>query len=182
MVPNNVQGIARLVRHLVNVCGRRSLVFIRGDMNQNDGVERDLAFRQEVMRHNLSVPDRFLLRGDFNPALASESLKRLLEHTRDFDGIVAADYLMALSAIEVLTEVGLRVPDDVSVVGFGDGSEAAEAGLTTVAADVEDLGRRSARQLIGQIEGLRIRGLTMLSTTLIQRHTCIPAVLRETLP
>jgi DNA-binding LacI/PurR family transcriptional regulator len=59
----------------------------------------------------------------------------------------------------------------VAVVGFGDGPEAAQAGLTTVAADITELGRRAARQLIGQIEGLRIRGLTLLSTELIERES-----------
>ena len=78
---------------------------------------------------------------------------------------------MAEAAMNVIKASGQRIPDDVAVVGFGDGPEAAQAGLTTVAADVTELGRRAARQLIGQIEGLRIRGLTLLSTELIERAT-----------
>lgn len=74
----------------------------------------------------------------------------------------------------IIQAAGLRVPEDVAVVGFGDGPEAARAGLTTVAADVVELGRRGARQLIGQIEGLRIRGLTLLSTELVERATTLP--------
>jgi LacI family transcriptional regulator len=171
VAPNNTQGIAILVEHLVVHCGRRRLVFIQGDMDQNDGIQRDAAFHQELMRYNLSTPPEFFLRGDFIPSVAAESLARLLEQTTDFDGIVASDYLMALSAIEVLAQAGLRVPEDVAVVGFGSGPEADAAGLTNVAADVHELGRRAARQLMGQVEGLSIRGLTLLNAELVERST-----------
>ena len=169
--PNNTQGIALLVEHLVVHCQRRRLVYIQGDMEQNDGIQRDAAFRQEMMRYNLHLPLDFILRGDFIPSVAAKSLSALIERRTDFDGIVASDYLMALSAIDVLKQAGLRVPEEVSVVGFGSGPEADASGLTNVAADVAELGRRAARQLIGQVEGLRIRGLTLLSAELVERAT-----------
>jgi DNA-binding LacI/PurR family transcriptional regulator len=78
---------------------------------------------------------------------------------------------MALAAMDVLKSEGYRIPEDIAVVGFGDGVEAANAGLTTVAADIVELGRRGARQLLHQLEGHRIRGQTLLSTTLITRDT-----------
>ena len=176
VAPNNIQGIALLVEHLVVHCNRRKLVFIQGDMEQTDGIQRDAAFRQEMMRYNLHLPSEFCLRGDFIPSVAAEALARLTERTHDFDGIVASDYLMALAAIDVLEQAGLRVPQDVAVVGFGSGPEADAAGLTNVAADVLELGRRAARQLIGQGEGLRIRGLTLLSAELVERSTSCRAV------
>jgi LacI family transcriptional regulator len=169
--PNNMQGIAILVEHLLIHCKRRKLVFIQGDMEQNDGIQRDAAFRQEMMRYNLHLAPEFILRGDFIPSRAAAALARLIEQTTDFDGIIASDYLMALSAIDVLKQAGLRIPQDVAVVGFGSGPEADIAELTNVAADVLELGRRAARQLIGQVEGLRIRGLTLLSAELVERST-----------
>jgi DNA-binding LacI/PurR family transcriptional regulator len=171
--PNNAQGIAILAEHLVEHCGRRQLVYIQGDLEQTDGIQRDAAFRQEVMRYNLHVPPESSLRGDFIPSVAAESVKQLLEIQIPFDGILAADYLMGLAAVDVLGNAGIRVPEDVSVVGFGDGPEADAAGLTTVAADVVELGARATRQLIGQVQGLRIRGLTLLSATLMQRQTSL---------
>ena len=174
--PNNTQGIAILVEHLVVHCERRRLVFIQGDMEQNDGIQRDAAFRQEVMRYNLHLPLEFTLRGNFIPSVAAKAVAALIERRTDFDGIVASDYLMAFSAIDVLKQAGLRVPEDVAVVGFGSGPEADAAGLTNVAADVAELGRRAARQLIGQVEGLRIRGLTLLSAELVERSTSCRAL------
>ena len=171
VMTNNRQGIAMLMEHLVVTHGRKHPVFIQGDVLQNDGMQRYLAFQQEAMRYNLHIPAEFVLRGDFSPEIAAESMEKFLAYDPDFDALVASDYLMAEAAMNVIKASGRRIPEDVAVVGFGDGPEAAQAGLTTVAADVTELGRRAARQLIGQIEGLRIRGLTLLSTELIERAT-----------
>ncbi len=171
VAPNNEQGIAILVEHLVVACQRRRIVFIQGDMNQSDGIQRDSAFRQEIMRYNLDLPPAFFLRGDFVPGVGAASVAQLVAERRDFDAVLGSDYLMALGAVEALTAAGLRVPDEISVAGFGDAPEAEAAGLTTVAADVVDLGRRAARQLIGQMRGMKIRGQTLLSAELCERNT-----------
>lgn len=171
VMPNNRQGISVLMEHLVVDCGRVKPVFIRGHMSQNDGVQREAAFRQEVMRYNLDIPSDYYLPGEFAPGVAAESMARFLRSGQAFDAVLASDYLMAEAAMQTLQSAGLHVPRDVAVVGFGDGPEADRAGLTTVAADIIELGRRSARQLIGQMDGLRIRGLTLLSTELVRRGT-----------
>lgn len=171
VIANNWQGMALLMKHLVAECGRRRLVFVRGDMRQNDGIERDRAFQREVMRYNLAIPPEWCVAGEFIPAVAGESVRRLIRTGAVFDGLLASDYLMALAAVDALREAGLRVPEDVVVAGFGDGADAETAGLTTVAADVVEQGRRGTRQLIGQINGLRIRGVTILKTQLVVRET-----------
>jgi LacI family transcriptional regulator len=170
VISNNIEGITRLVHYLIADCGRCKFVYIRGEPTQRDSLEREEAFRHELIRHNLETAH--MLRGDFDPRIAADSVKGLVDTRAEFDAVVAADYLMAVEALKVLHDAHYRVPQDVSVVGFGDGIEAAEAGLTTVAANVIEQGRRAARQLLGQIKGLQIRGLTVLSTELIIRRTC----------
>lgn len=171
VMSNNRQGIAMLMEHLVVERGCLKPVFIGGILSQTDGIQRYTAFQQEVMRYNLQVPPEYYLRGEFSPETAAESMREFLASGANFDAVVASDYLMAEAAMHAIRLSGLNIPHDVAVVGFGDGPEAAQAGLTTVAADVTELGRRAARQLIGQINGLRIRGLTLLSTELIVRET-----------
>ena len=170
--PNNTQGIKQLVSHIVHSCGRQQIVFIDGHLEQADGIERRQAFLRERIRHNISDEPVYLLQGDFDVATAESSLRDFLTQTKEFDTVIAADYLMAIAAIEVLQAHGYRVPEDVSVVGFGDGVQARDHQLTTIAADIEELGRRSARQLIGQINGLDIRGTTLLSVALQIRASC----------
>jgi LacI family transcriptional regulator len=167
---DNRQGIGQLMSHLIVDCARRQPVFIQGEQAQLDAQEREQAFREELMRHSLSVPERHFIPGGFEPHLATASLTEFLTTTSDFDSVVASDYLMGLAALQVLRATGREVPGDVSVVAFGDSSAAEAAGLTTVSADVVELGRRGARQLVaqlgGQNPGVMIRGRTLLSTQL----------------
>jgi LacI family transcriptional regulator len=172
VMSNNVQGIATLFKHLVARCQRRKPVFIRGLMSQNDGREREIAFRQELIRYNMHIPETHFVRGDFDPNVAAESLRTFLRAGSPFDSILASDYIMAIAAIEVLREAGIGVPQDVSVVGFGDGVESEIAGLTTVAASIFELGVCATRQLISQIKGIRISGTTILSVRMVVRQSC----------
>jgi LacI family transcriptional regulator len=172
VITDNTQGITELVKHIIERCQRRKPVFIRGVPGQRDNDEREAAFIREMMRYNLPISEAMFIRGDFSAAVAADSVQHLIDSSSEFDAIIAADYLMAGSAVEILRANGLAVPEDISVVGFGDAPEAEAAGLTTVAADVVEQGRRAARQLISQIEGLRITGVTMLSVRLMIRETC----------
>lgn len=166
---DNRQGLQQLVSHLVTACARTRPVFIGGDATQIDAQERQGAFLDEAVRHELRVPQENLLSGDFTPQRAGEALAEFLAAGGRFDSVVAADYLMAIAAQSTLRAAGVRVPEDVAVVGYGDGPEAEEAGVTTVAADVVELGMRAARQLLAQLEGKRLTGRTLLSTHLIRR-------------
>lgn len=167
---DNRQGMRQLVEHLVAV-GRSRFVYVGGRTDQLDGRERERFFREELMRHSLSVPPERFLVGDFEPALAAEAVSGLVRDQRGFDAVVAADYLMAIAVIQALRAEGVAVPEEVSVVGFGDGPEAQAAGLTVVSADVVELGRRSARQLLAQVRGERLRGYTVIRAGLIVRDS-----------
>lgn len=176
VITDNEQGIATLVKHLIVDCDRQKMVFIRGLPGQRDSDERETAFYQELMRHNVQLPPDYVLRGDFTAAIAAQSLTDFLATGADFDAVIASDYLMGIAAVDVLRDAGFAVPDEIAVVAFGDGPEAETAGLTTVAADIVEQGQRAARQVIGQIEGLRMRGVTILSVRLMIRDTsCLAA-------
>lgn len=171
VMSNNAQGIAELVQQLVEVRGRRKLVFLRGLPDQIDAQERELAFRREVVRHRLNVPENHYLRGDFTAEIAADSMRAVLAGAGDFDGVLASDYVMGIAAAAVLREAGIKVPEEVSVVGFGDGPAAEDFGLTAVAASITDLGRCAAHQLLSQIRGAHISGVTRLRVRLVVRET-----------
>lgn len=171
IVHDNRQGIELLAGEVFERCRRVRPLYIGGSSRQQDSTERETAFRRELMRRGLPIDEARFLSGAFEPRQAAAALADYLEGGGELDAVVAADYLMAIACLEELQQRRLAVPTKVAVVGFGDGAEAQEANLTTVAADVVELGRRAARQLVGQREGLEILGLTLLSTTLIRRAT-----------
>lgn len=175
VITDNKQGIAELVKHVVEDCGRTQLAFIRGLAGQRDSDERETAFTDELMRYNLFVPPERMLCGDFSAEIASHAIEQLLHTGAAFDAVIASDYLMGIAAVDTLRAAGIAVPEQVAVVAYGDGPEAQQAGLTTVTADVVEQGKRAARQLISQIEGLRIRGVTILSVQLVVRETSLAA-------
>ncbi len=170
---NNRQGMAILMEHIVVACQRTRPVFICGDLNQNDGRARRLGFELEMMRYDLDLDQRYFIPGEFIPSVAADAMQQFLELQIPFDSVVASDYQMGIAALAVLRERGISVPDEVAVIGFGDGIDAISAGLTTLAADIVDVGKRGMYQLFGQLEGLTIRGLTVLNTHLIVRDTTI---------
>lgn len=171
VMSNNAQGIDTLMRYLVEQRGRRRCLFIRGRDDQIDGQERMRAYRHALLRCGLPILPETFLDGAFDVSTAAQSMQAYLEQSTDFDAVLSADYLMALAVWKVLREAGIAVPDQVALVGYGDGSDAEAAGLTTCAADVVDLGRCAARQVFMQIRGARISGVTSVNTRLIIRQT-----------
>jgi DNA-binding LacI/PurR family transcriptional regulator len=91
---------------------------------------------------------------DWSPSGGYLAAQRLLEAGTPFSGLVVGNDQMALGAVRALREHGLRVPQDVSVVGFDNVPESAyfEPPLTTVLQDFKSLGRQSAEYLIALIE------------------------------
>lgn len=171
---NNAQGIVELVRYLVEERGRRNLIYVRGLPEQLDAQQRERAYREELIRREMPIREDYFLRGDFEPSVAVESLQALLADQKGelpFDAVLSADYMMGIAIVEALRRAGIAVPEQVSVVGYGDGAEAEAANLTTVAANVTELGRCAVRQVMHQVAGKRISGATVLSTRLVMRET-----------
>jgi DNA-binding LacI/PurR family transcriptional regulator len=92
--------------------------------------------------------------GDFEVCSGYRGARRLLDTEESFTAILAGNDLMALGAMRALREAGLRVPEDVSIVGFDDIDEAAyfDPPLTTIRQDFDILGRESVEYLVSLIE------------------------------
>ncbi len=113
-----------------------------------------------------------------------EQIARYLESPERPTAIFAMNDLMALQALKAASQVGLRVPDDLSVVGFDDTDILAhlEVPLTTVAQDIFDLGRQAAELLIERIEGYNgpPRQKLLPTQLRVRASTIIPATLQVT--
>ena len=101
-------------------------------------------------------------------------MRLLLERESDIDGVFASNDVMALGAIEVLRERSLRVPEDVSVVGFDDTSLGALArpALTSVRQPIEEMAAEMARMLFEILDAPTRRPMSMIfEPTLVVRGT-----------
>ena len=100
----------------------------------------------------------------------------LLRRRRRFTAVFASNDYSAFGAMEALREAGLRVPEDVSVVGFDDMPPAALARppLTTVQQPVADMGQTAVRLLLDELAGHPVAQYVVLPTTLVIRGSTGP--------
>ena len=147
---DNRAGARAAVEHLVER-GRRRIAVITGPLDQTSSVDRLDGFRDLA-----PDPDPALVaEGDFTAPGGRRAMEQLLADCPDLDAVFACSDLMAAGALSVLAEHGLRVPEDVSVVGFDDGDTAAQWAsppLTTVRQDIEGMGRLMAKLLLTRLQ------------------------------
>jgi LacI family transcriptional regulator len=146
---DNVEGAAMGVRHLHEL-GHRRIALIGGPGDTKPGTDRRLGFRQEMAALGLPHAKRYEQEGDFYPGSGHAGMRALLDLSEPPTAVVAASDLMAASAIQAVAERGLRVPDDVAVVGFDDIQIAAllQPSLTTIRQDKQGLGTAAAEALV----------------------------------
>ncbi len=145
------QGTRQALDHLIKL-GHRQIAEISGPLENFDARIRHQVWETLLERRGLEPGPS--VEGDFEVCSGYRGTRNLLQMERPFTSILAGNDLMALGAMRALREVGLRVPEDVSIVGFDDIDEAAyfDPPLTTVRQDFDILGRESVEYLVSLIE------------------------------
>ncbi|MDO9395340.1 MAG: LacI family DNA-binding transcriptional regulator, partial [Herbiconiux sp.] len=138
----NYVGAQLLGQHLRSL-GHTRAVILGGFAGLHSTVQRVRGIRE-------SFPHALVLHGDFEIQSGYDLVSDLLAHEARFTALFACNDFMAIGAMRRLWEEGIRVPDDVSVVGFDDVDMASVVtpGLTTVRQDMLEIGRRSALLLL----------------------------------
>ncbi|MDK1327691.1 LacI family DNA-binding transcriptional regulator [Arthrobacter sp. zg-Y1143] len=167
---DNEEGAATATKRLISA-GRRSIATIAGPQDMHPGVDRLAGWRTAVQRAGLS--DLLVEAGDFTVASGAAAMRRLLDRGQPLDGVFAANDQMAAGAYTVLKERGLRIPDDVAVVGFDDDYYATSVApaLTTIHHPISLLGEKMAEILVDLIEGRPAERVTRLPTSLVVRES-----------
>ncbi|QGV77594.1 LacI family DNA-binding transcriptional regulator [Streptomyces ficellus] len=148
---DNRGGAREAVRHLLSL-GRERVAHIAGPRDLTSAMDRVDGYRDVL----LDADPGLIAQGDFTEESGARAMAELLARRPDLDAVFAASDLMASGALRVLRERGLRVPEDVALVGFDDMtsiSEATDPPLTTVRQDVEGMGRLMVRLLMRVLNG-----------------------------
>ena len=109
--------------------------------------------------------------GDYSEDSGESAMREVLDAGLSPDAVFAASDLMAVGALRVLREAGLRVPEDVALVGFDDSAVCrhTDPALTSVNQPVEEMGRVMADLLLARIAGEPVPRQTVLPTRLVVR-------------
>ncbi len=158
------------VQHLVDR-GRTRIAHISGRQDMAPAQDRMAGWRTVLERAGLEpgpVED-----GDFTPIGGAEAMRRLLGRRETFDAVFAASDQMASGALTVLRERGLRVPDDIALVGFDNDYFATSSvpAITTIEQPPVVQGTTMAELLVRLIDGEEVERLTVLPTQLVVRDS-----------
>ncbi|GAA5178991.1 LacI family DNA-binding transcriptional regulator [Niveibacterium umoris] len=165
---DNLGGARLAVNHLLSL-GHRRIAHIAGPPDQWDARERLAGYRVALEEAGLRFDPNLVVQGGFLKGGGLAAMHALLERAAAFTAVFAGNDLSAWGARIALQRYGIRVPDDISLVGFDDAVDvvAKEPRLTTIRQPVYELGRAAAVdmiELVGETarEGVAVRPLELV--------------------
>jgi DNA-binding LacI/PurR family transcriptional regulator len=165
-------GSQLATQHLLNL-GHRQIAEICAPLSYHEAFTRHTAFLDTLASRGLSPVD-FIEAAEWMPSDGYVAAKQLLARGRIFSGLIASNDYLALGAILAFNEHGLRIPEDVSLVGFDDAPESAYymPPLTTIKQDYDALGSESIHYLVEMINNEETSShQRVLMPNLVVRHS-----------
>jgi LacI family transcriptional regulator len=147
-------GAAEATRHLLEL-GHRRIAYLAGDLGHPDARERLRGYEAALADAGVKVDRRLIVTGTFETGAGEAAVHELLDAGAKFTAVFAANDQLAAGAQLGLHRHGLRVPEDISLVGFDDApsSEFTTPPLTTVRQDIHEFGIAAAEGLLRLLDG-----------------------------
>ena len=171
---DNRTGAERVVDYLARL-GHKDVATVTGDLKTQAGLDRLDGFVKAMKSRQLPVRDEYIRFGDFGLPSARSGAEALLSLKDRPTAIFAGSDEMALEVINVALSKNIRVPEELSVVGFDDNPVAVHARipLTTVRQPLSDMGRTGLDVLLQQLNGKKQSATKLLlPTELVERESC----------
>ncbi|GIG26561.1 LacI family transcriptional regulator [Cellulomonas denverensis] len=168
---DNLTGGRLATEHLLAL-GHRRIAFLAGRPDLESSHLRESGYRQAMAAAGIDVDESLIRIGDYRSEPARGPMSELLALDERPTAVFAANDISAIAAMEVAQAAGLRVPEDLSVVGFDDVPEAAGATppLTTVRQPIQRLGAEAVTMLLTLLRGDQPGAMHVrLDTTLVRR-------------
>jgi LacI family transcriptional regulator len=170
------EGARQATRHLIEL-GHRAIACVAGPADLPRTRERVGGFLRAMDESGLAVPPGWVVHEAFTSAGGHAAFERLLAREPRPSAVFVASDLMALGGLCAASQAGVRVPGQLSVVGYDDidGADYASPPLTTVAPPKRDMAHLAIEQLIGRIKGIEepLR-YTAFASRLVVRASCAP--------
>jgi LacI family transcriptional regulator len=177
---NDRQGISLAVEHLTGL-GHRKIAYLGMHPDLLYGIRRRQGFYDGMAKHGLSVPESYCLHS-IDVREIDEYLLRLIKSSSNRpSAIICASDMYALRAITLFLKIGVRVPEDVSVLGYGETTACrySTPSITTIAEPYERIGQTLANKLITAIKNGSRKTTPVhetLDVSLIQRESTGPLI------
>jgi LacI family transcriptional regulator len=169
-------GIRQAVEHLVSL-GHRDVGFISGPLELHSARTRRQAYIDGMVSHGLEPDRRLILEGTHTAGGGQRAMAAMLQSPKLPTAVVASNDWTAIGALHAIIAAGLRVPEDISLVGFDDIPLVSytNPALTTVRMSAADVGSRAFEALFGLLGGTRLEGdVYQVATRLVIRESTAP--------
>jgi LacI family transcriptional regulator len=170
---DNLRGAQLATEHLLDL-GHRRIAFLSGRPDLQSAELRKTGYLRALTAAGITPDDDLIRIGAYDPEVSAASAHALLTSPDRPTAVFAANDISAIATVGAARELGLGVPDDLSVVGFDNVPESALCSppLTTVDQPIREMGHRAIRMLIALINGDDVeRTHVTLDTGLVVRHS-----------
>jgi len=171
--PDDYQGVYDAVRYLVSM-GHRRIGLLNGPLSSFKSVGCLDGYRRALLESEIDEDHEITLCGEFVPEWGLEGARILLENSDRPSAIVCANDLIASGVYAAAKELGLKIPEDLSVVGFGDFPVAKfmTPTLTTIRTPLREMGTEAGRMLLESVKGGLVEEHSVLfPTSLVPRES-----------
>ncbi len=174
LLPDDLGGAGLAVEHLLAL-GRRQIAHITGPLHFQAVRQRHEGYCRALEASGGAPRPDWMLTGAWSEAWGHDAVARLLATRPGVDAIFCGSDQIARGVVDALRERGVRVPDDIAVVGFDNWDVIAAATrppLTTIDMNLGELGRRAGLRLLAMMDGPVEAGVTRLPCRLVVRQSC----------
>lgn len=156
--------------------GRKRIVHICGDPHFPHSALRIQGYRMALLDHSIKYDENLLLEGDFTPITGFAMMNELLAKGIEVDAVFSANDQMAIGAMKAILKSGIRIPEDIAVVGFDDlnVSSLVSPGLTTVHYPIYQMGYGAMRNIVDTCQGKEVKNHVHLNARLVVRRSSDP--------
>jgi LacI family transcriptional regulator len=172
---DNLAGAKLATKYLLGI-GHRRIGFIGGRPDLESARLRENGFRKAMADAGVTVDENLVRIGGYRIETAEGPARELLSRADRPTAVFAANDLSAIATITAARSLGLRVPDDLSVIGFDNVPESALASppLTTIMQPLQQMGAEALHLLVDLIAGVERDTHVRLPTELVVRASCTP--------
>jgi len=177
---DNIQGAYTAVRHLIDLGHRRIGHISNAPLSYTSSRDRLAGYRQALAEAGIAFDPALVHEGAFTDGSSVEPMHRLLDLAEPPTAVFIGSDVVALGALDAIHSRGLRIPDDISVIGFDDVAlgRYLRPKLTTVRLPAYDLGRKASEMILSIINGDPLDTVQVrLPTQLVVRDSTAPYVL-----
>jgi len=168
----NYQGAMDAMDYLIGL-GHKRIGYIGGRAELESSNRRLKGYRDALDKAGISSDENLISYGDYTTELGVQCTRELLSLNRPPSAIFASNDQTAMGVFQVAQELGMRIPEDISVVGFDNITESKYMGLTTVDQFIAEMGFVATQTLIKLINGESIGEQTYrMQTQLVIRNSC----------